>query len=193
MTATLGELAPLLARKDAVAIGPGMPDDAAGRAWLDTVLDASLPTVVDATALDPLVGRLDLRATATAPLVLTPHPGEAARLLGTTAAAVEADRMSAVRGLAAATRATILLKGARTLVCDAAGFVTINPTGGPSLATAGSGDVLTGLIAALLAQGLPAATAARLAAYLHGAAGDTLAIGATASDIASALGTGSCG
>jgi NAD(P)H-hydrate epimerase len=91
--------------------------------------------------------------------------------------------MSAVRGLAAATRATVVLKGARTLVSDPAGFVTINPTGGPALATAGSGDVLAGLIAALLAQGLPATTAARLAVYLHGAAADRLGPSAVSADL----------
>lgn len=177
----------LLDGKDALAIGPGMPDDASGRAWLDAVLAAGVPTVIDATGLTHLAGRLDVLATATAPIVLTPHPGEAARLLGTTAAAVEADRMSAVRGLAAATGATVLLKGARTLVCDATGFVTINPTGGASLATAGAGDVLTGLIAALLAQGVDAPTAARLGAYLHGAAGDALGSGAISSDLPAAI------
>ena len=147
---------------------------------------------LDADALNHLAGDPGLVAAARGPVVLTPHPGEAARLLATTAAEVEADRVAAVRALAEVTRAVVVLKGAGTLVCDRSGFVTINPTGGPALATAGSGDVLTGVVAALMAQGLAAAEAARTAVYLHGLAGDLCAarlgpIGTTASDVLEAL------
>jgi len=110
--------------------------------------------------------------------ILTPHPGEAARLLGSTVGALEADRFAAVRVLADLTRAVVVLKGARTLVCDGRDrqrFVSVNPTGGPALATGGSGDVLAGTIGALLAQGLAPIDAARVGAYVHGAAGDMLA------------------
>ena len=103
-------------------------------------------------------------AGAAGPVVITPHPGEASRLLGTTAAEIEADRLAAARALAARTRAVVVLKGARTLVCDGTGddaLCSINPTGGPALATGGSGDVLAGAIGALLAQGLSAGDAAR--------------------------------
>jgi NAD(P)H-hydrate epimerase len=135
-----------------------------------------LPMVVDADGLNHLVGQVDVIAAARAPVVLTPHPGEAARLLGTTAAEVERARVPAVRRLAEMARAVVVLKGARTLVCDGRpdgdGLTTINPTGNPGLATAGTGDVLTGIIGALLAQGLPAPAAARLGVYVHGAAGD---------------------
>ena len=110
--------------------------------------------------------------------MITPHPGEAARLLESTVKEVEADRLAAARALAAKTRAVVVLKGARTIVCDGTlddDFCAINPTGGPALGTGGSGDVLAGVIGALLAQGLAAGDAARVGAFVHGRAGDTLA------------------
>lgn len=176
MTAALDEvdgLAALLAGKHALAIGPGMPADARGRAWIDHALAAGVPCVIDAAGLGHLVGRLDAVAAAAGRVVLTPHSGEAARLLGTTAAAVDADRPAAVRALAAATRAVVLLKGPRTLVCDgrAGDAIAINPTGGPALATAGSGDVLAGIIAALAVE-LPPAQAALAGAHVHGLAAE---------------------
>ncbi len=184
----------LAAGKQALLIGPGMPDDEVGRGWLDAALEAGVPLVLDATALVHLAGRLADLGRVGAPVVLTPHPGEAARLLGESTAAIERDRMLAVRTLALRSRAVVVLKGARTLVCDGTlgdDFVTINPTGGPALATAGSGDVLAGAIGALLAQGLPAATAARLAVWVHGTAGDSLATrlgsGVVASDLPEAF------
>jgi NAD(P)H-hydrate epimerase len=202
MTAVLGgardgvdALSAILDGKAAAVIGPGMPDDARGRAWVDAALAATTALVVDATALAHLAGRLADVAAAHAAVVLTPHPGEAARLLGETTEAIQADRMRAVRSLAATSRAVVVLKGARTLVCDGTlgdDFVTINPTGGPALATGGTGDVLAGAIAAFLAQGLAPAAAARLAVWLHGAAGDALAArlgpsGVTASDLPEAM------
>jgi ADP-dependent NAD(P)H-hydrate dehydratase / NAD(P)H-hydrate epimerase len=110
--------------------------------------------------------------------VLTPHPGEAARLLGMSVAEVQADRLAAARQLASRSHAVVVLKGARTIVCDGTlddDFCSINGSGGPELATGGSGDVLAGVIGALLAQGIPAADAARAAVYVHGVAGDRLA------------------
>jgi NAD(P)H-hydrate epimerase len=181
--------------KRVVAIGPGMQTDRAGADLVTAALDLDLPLVIDADGLNHLVGRLDAVATGTAPAILTPHPGEAARLLDMSPAAVERDRVAAVRQLAELTRSVVVLKGARTLVCDGIagdGFVSINPTGNPGLATAGSGDVLTGLIAGLVAQATPLAEAARLAVWLHGAAADQLAdeLGQrsiTASDLIEAL------
>ncbi|MBK9029777.1 MAG: NAD(P)H-hydrate dehydratase [Myxococcales bacterium] len=191
---TAADVAALAAGKQALAIGPGMLDDARGRAWLDAALAAAVPCVIDASGLGHLVGRLEVVAQARGPVVLTPHPGEAARLLGVTPREIEADRPAAVRALAAATRAVVLLKGPRTLVCDGAAggdTIAINPTGGPALATAGSGDVLTGVIAALLAAGHPPRVAASLGAYVHGAAGDALALrlglGGVASDLPEAI------
>jgi len=162
--------------KSAVAMGPGMVVSEGGKRLVHAVLsDLELPLVMDADALNHLGADLAPVADSSSPVILTPHPGEAARLLGSTSADIEGDRIAAVRALAEATRAVVVLKGARTLVCDGIagdGFVTVNPTGSPALATAGSGDVLTGVIAALAAQGLSPADAARLGVYCHGLAGD---------------------
>jgi NAD(P)H-hydrate epimerase len=131
--------------------------------------------VLDADALSLHAGKLSTLAAAAGPVVLTPHPGEAARLLGTTVAEVEADRLAAARAIATRSRAVVALKGARTVVCDADEFCWINPTGSSALGTGGSGDVLAGLVGALLGQGLTAADAARVAVFAHGRAGELLA------------------
>jgi NAD(P)H-hydrate epimerase len=149
-----------------------------------------LPLVVDADGLFALSeepGALKARAATT---VLTPHPGEAARLLGSRAAEVNADRVGAARALASATGAVVLLKGAATIAASPEGRVIVNPTGGPALAAGGTGDVLAGVVAAYLAQGLPGVEAAALAAFVHGAAGDRLgrlAGGLLAGDLAAEL------
>ena len=166
-------LASALAGKHAVVIGPGLNQGAFAAARVAQVLAAGVPAVIDADALNGLASRPDAIAAAAGPVIITPHPAEAARLLGCTTAEVEADRLAAARRLAAVTRAVVVLKGARTIVCDG-GECYLNPTGGPALATAGSGDVLAGVIAALLAQRLGALDAARAGVYLHGAAGDAL-------------------
>ncbi len=174
-----------LARFTAVAAGPGLGGGRAltpeMKAWLGERWAGSLPAVFDADAL-PCT-----RGAAGEAKVATPHAGEAGRLLGIQAAAVEADRFAAVRALA--TGHVALLKGRNTLVAPGTeGPLSVNPTGGPTLATAGSGDVLTGVIGALLARGLSAFDAARLGAWVHGRAGESLArqrpVGWTASDIA---------
>ncbi len=179
MTATCdepGALRVLAAGKDAIVIGPGMLRGAAGEALVAAALALGIPLVLDADALNQ-IGALARVATATAPVILTPHPGEAARLLGGTVASVEGDRLAAVRALASASGAVAVLKGARTLICDGAvvgpapGFVAVNPTGSPALASGGTGDVLAGLLGALLAQGLSARAAARVGVWVHGEAG----------------------
>jgi NAD(P)H-hydrate epimerase len=124
--------------------------------------------------------------------VLTPHPGEAGRLLGVSTRQVQQDRLGSARELARRSRAVVLLKGAASLVATADGAVRVNPTGTPLLATAGSGDVLAGAIAALLARGLGPADAASAAAFLHGAAAEALSArlgdaGLLASELADAL------
>jgi NAD(P)H-hydrate epimerase len=162
---------------DAIVIGPGLGTGDAARRRVHDVLASELPAVLDADALNLLADDPTAIAKASGPVVLTPHPGEAARLLGITVAEVEGDRLAAARALAAKTRAVVVLKGARTIVCDGTiddEHCAINPTGGPALATAGSGDVLAGVIGALLAQGVTAADAARAGVYVHGAAGDAL-------------------
>lgn len=166
-----------LERFDAVIIGPGLGTDAVARGRVDEVLASELPAVLDADALNLLAGDAGAIARASGPVIITPHPAEAARLLGTAVPEVEADRLAAARALAARTRAVVVLKGARTIVCDGTigdEHCSINPTGGPALATAGTGDVLAGTIGALLAQGVSAADAARAGVYVHGAAGDAL-------------------
>ncbi|MGW0910742.1 NAD(P)H-hydrate dehydratase [Streptomyces sp. NPDC002784] len=162
-------------RVQAWVVGPGAGDDAATVA---EVLEADVPLLIDADGLR-LADRQAVRER-TAPTLMTPHAGEAAALLGVAREEVEGARLSAVRELAARYRATVLLKGSTTLVADpeAAAPVRVNATGTPWLATAGSGDVLSGLSGSLLAAGLPARDAGSVAAYLHGLAGRYAADGA---------------
>ncbi|MGA5099685.1 NAD(P)H-hydrate dehydratase [Streptomyces lavendulocolor] len=151
-------------RVQAWVIGPGLGDTPG----VDDVLGSDVPVLVDADGLrhlDPAAVRAR-----PAPTVLTPHAGEAAALLGTAREDVESRRLEAVRELAGRYGATVLLKGSTTLVASAGGPVRVNPTGTPWLATAGSGDVLSGLAGSLLAAGLAPRDAASVGAYLHGLA-----------------------
>ena len=161
-----GPLLDLLATRDALAVGPGL--GAAPRALLVDLLAAGKPTVVDADGLNALGPVADWPAAA-GPRVLTPHPGEAGRLLGCSTAAVQEDRIAAAQTLSAA--GVAVLKGASTVISGPGGTF-VNPTGNPGLATGGSGDVLTGIVGALLARGLSADRAAAAAVYWHGAAAD---------------------
>ncbi len=172
------QLGDLTANKGAIVIGPGLGQSEPAAGWVDEVLASGVPAVLDADALNLLAGIVEAVKQAAGPVVLTPHPGEAARLLGITTSEVEADRLAAARALATRSHAVVVLKGARTIVCDGTlddDFCSINPTGGPELATGGSGDVLAGLIGALLAQGVSAVDAARAGVFLHGLAGERLA------------------
>lgn len=160
-------------RYRAMAIGPGIPTGPGMQALVTALArDAALPTVIDADGLN-LLGpeRLAVLREAAGPRVLTPHPGEAARLLRTDVPAIEHDRPAAVRRLAHESGAIVVLKGARTLIADPSGEITINDAATGALATAGSGDVLTGMVGAFLAQGVPGRQAACLAVYWHGRAG----------------------
>jgi ADP-dependent NAD(P)H-hydrate dehydratase / NAD(P)H-hydrate epimerase len=160
---------------DAAVAGPGLGTSAQTVAALEEVLHATrIPLVADADALNAFAGRPRFFARRRAPTVLTPHPGEAGRLLGRSSRAVQADRLGAVRALARASRSIVVLKGAHTLIGGPDGEVIVNPTGTPLLATAGSGDVLSGVIGALLAGGLSARDAAIAGVYLHGAAAQAL-------------------
>ncbi|MFG3284631.1 NAD(P)H-hydrate dehydratase [Streptomyces sp. NPDC048111] len=159
-------------RVQAWVVGPGLGDGPG----VAEVLASDVPVLVDADGLrglDP-----DAVRARTADTLLTPHAGEAAALLGVAREQVEAERLASVRELAARYGATVLLKGSTTLIADARGPVRANSTGTSWLATAGSGDVLSGLAGSLLATGLPARDAASAAAYLHGLAGRRAARGA---------------
>lgn len=157
---------------DVVAVGPGLGlDDAAWRV-LEAVLARSEPVVLDADALHLLAVRGGGEGSlGPGPRVLTPHPGEAARLLGVGAADVEADRFGAVRALCTRFGATVVLKGSRTLIATPAEVTRISPWGSPVLATGGTGDVLTGVVAALLVHHAPL-EAACLGVAVHGLAGE---------------------
>jgi len=168
------------ADKSAVALGPGIGlSEGTVAAVRRLYAELDVPVVFDADGLNAFAGRLEEMAERRAPAVLTPHPGEAARLLATTGAEVQADRLGAARRLAEVSRAVVLLKGHLSLVATPDGDVWINPTGNPGMASGGSGDVLTGLVAALLAQGYDALVAAQIGAFLHGLAGDLALTGAS--------------
>ncbi|HEY7142110.1 MAG TPA: NAD(P)H-hydrate dehydratase [Methylomirabilota bacterium] len=183
----------LLSRMDAVALGPGVGLDPETRAAVRTLVrDAERPMVVDADALTALAGRPGLCREAPAPRLLTPHPGEAARLLGCSIAEVQKDRIASARRLAAESGAVVALKGAGTVVASPDGRAMLNPTGNPGMATGGTGDVLTGVAGGLLAQGVAPAAALSAAVYLHGLAGDLVAeargeAGLVAGDVADAI------
>jgi NAD(P)H-hydrate epimerase len=165
---------PAMVNCDVLVVGPGLGATPATHALVRRILArATCPLVLDADALNVLAP-VRTRLRARAPCVLTPHPGEAARLLGVDTAFVQRDRAGAARTLATCTGQLVVLKGARTLVTDGARVFT-NTTGNPGMATGGSGDVLAGLLGALLAQGMPAFDAACLAVHAHGAAGDLVA------------------
>jgi hydroxyethylthiazole kinase-like uncharacterized protein yjeF len=159
-------------------------------------LDSDCPLVLDADALNLVGASPDLQARLaqrSAPSVLTPHPLEAARMLGMTVSVVQADRLASARELAQRMHAVVILKGSGTVIAGPDGAVLINPTGNAGLATAGSGDVLAGICGALLAQGWPGKEAAAAAAWLHGAAADALVedgvgpIGLTAGELPAAV------
>ncbi|HUJ79982.1 MAG TPA: NAD(P)H-hydrate dehydratase [Nitrospiria bacterium] len=172
----LPDLLRLAAGKRAVALGPGLslhPDTQALIRALAPQL--SSPLVIDADGLNAIAGHDTATTSRQAPTVLTPHPGEMARLLDCTADRVEEDRPAAAREAARRYRAWVVLKGAHTLLADPNGRLWINTTGNPGMATGGTGDVLTGVLGALLAQAIPLPDAATAAIYLHGLAGDLAA------------------
>jgi NAD(P)H-hydrate epimerase len=162
--------------KDALALGPGLGqgDPEAGEIRR-AVLECDLPLALDADGVNAFAGRAAELAVRRAPTVLTPHPGELGRLLGTATAEVSADRPGAARRAARETGAVVVLKGHLTLVATPEGAVWVAATGNPGLATGGTGDVLTGMVGAFLAQGYEPLEAALLGVHLHGLAGDLAA------------------
>jgi ADP-dependent NAD(P)H-hydrate dehydratase / NAD(P)H-hydrate epimerase len=189
----LDRFADVLDRAQALAIGPGLGrgDDQA-HLLEQALARIDLPLVVDADGLNVLAGRTEHLRAREAPAVITPHPAELARLLATTTSEVQGDRLSSATEAAHRFECTVVLKGFRTLTADASGRVVVNPTGGPELATAGTGDVLTGIVAALLAAGLHPFEAAWAGAHIHGLAGSGAAelggpAGVIAGDVAARI------
>jgi hydroxyethylthiazole kinase-like uncharacterized protein yjeF len=158
---------------DASIIGPGLGRDYSTRRMVgDLVSQLRSPAVVDADALNALAEQRKLLGRLRPPLVLTPHPAEMARLTGLTVEAIQADREAVAARFASEWHQVVVLKGAKTVIADPGGKVVVNPHSNPALATAGTGDVLAGIIGGLLAQGQPPFVAAVTGVFLHGAAGD---------------------
>ncbi|MDK2821657.1 MAG: ADP-dependent NAD(P)H-hydrate dehydratase / NAD(P)H-hydrate epimerase [Clostridia bacterium] len=165
-----------LTENDILAIGPGLSRNPATVSLIKELLpQIKVPAVIDADALNALATDVDILKRNHGTLILTPHPGEMGRLLGKTAAKVQEDRLEIARKAACDWQVILVLKGARTVIAWPDGQVYINPTGNPGMATAGSGDILTGIIAGLVAQGLKPGIAAAMGVYIHGAAGDLAA------------------
>ncbi|WP_366922922.1 NAD(P)H-hydrate dehydratase [Metallumcola ferriviriculae] len=168
------QLQPLISTATAVVIGPGMSQGDEVGVFLAALLPKiHKPLVIDADALNIIAGLEGMRFLRST--VLTPHPGEMARLLGQSVGQVQSSRLEAVTEAVKKYGTTVLLKGARSLTATSEQFVYVNTTGNPGMATGGSGDVLAGIIGALLAQGLATEKAAAAGAYLHGLAGDEAA------------------
>jgi ADP-dependent NAD(P)H-hydrate dehydratase / NAD(P)H-hydrate epimerase len=160
----------------AVALGPGLSTHfETAQVVRDMVQRLTVPMVVDADGLNALAGHTDILKKAKAPVILTPHPGEMGRLVSMPSSGVQKDRLTIASRFAKDHRVILVLKGAGTVIALPDGRMFINSTGNPGMATGGTGDVLTGMIGGLLAQGHPAAQAACLGVYLHGLAGDLAA------------------
>ena len=182
----------LLDARSAIACGPGLGLAEETRALVANVVRrARVPLVLDADGLNAVAGTGLLRARG-GPTVITPHPGEMARLVGSDTAHVQGDRLGVAREFARAEGVVVVLKGARTIIARPDGGAAISPTGNPGMASGGTGDVLAGIIGGLLAQGLAPYDAAVLGVFAHGAAGDAVAarqgeVGLLAGDIAAEL------
>ncbi|HTP51744.1 MAG TPA: NAD(P)H-hydrate dehydratase [Anaeromyxobacteraceae bacterium] len=192
----LAELVAAAKDADSIVIGPGIPrGPETGPLIRDLLERAQLPAVLDADALNAFAEHPGLVASVArwAPVVMTPHPGEMARLLGTSVEEVQADRLEVAQRKSREWGAVVILKGARTVVADPDSVPAVILTGNPGMATGGTGDVLAGLAGALLGSHLPIRDAARAAAWVHGRAGDLAARrlgqrGLAAGDVAEALG-----
>ena len=173
----LGDANAVIAEGDCLLIGPGLGTDAVALDFLERALRVDKPLVIDADALNLIAKHPSLRPTVQARparTLATPHPAEAARILATDTAHVESDRLAAATTLARELNASVVLKGAGSVLAYPDGGFDINASGGPALATAGSGDVLAGIVGAFLAQRLDPKTSLRYAVCLHGAAADAL-------------------
>ena len=181
--------------RDVIAIGPGLGPASGTRDFIRALVDrATMPLVIDADGLNAFSGDPDtLSGREGRDVIITPHPGEMARLVGMSIEEVQASRIEIARNFAVAHHVYVVLKGHRTLIATPDERIFINPTGNPGMATGGTGDVLTGMIAAWLAQLLDAEAACKLAVYLHGLAGDLAEadegeVSLTATDLSSHIG-----
>jgi hydroxyethylthiazole kinase-like uncharacterized protein yjeF len=166
----------LLGGKTALALGPGISTELLVQEVIVKLIpETTLPLVIDADGITALLSRLEILKQFRGSVILTPHPGEMARLAGITTQEVQADRIGVAKSCAAACDAIIVLKGNRTVIATPDQEVYINPTGNPGMASGGTGDVLTGMIGGLLAQGLSPLEAAKWGVFLHGRAGDLVA------------------
>lgn len=183
----------LLEGKRCLAVGPGIGTDPSTGRLLSRLIQASpVPLIIDADALNLIAKDPTILAKRRSSMVLTPHPGEMARLGGHSTADIQSDRITVARAFAEQHGVVVVLKGAGTVIAQPDGTVFINPTGNPGMAAGGMGDVLTGIIAGLVTQGMPIAAAARCGVYLHGLAADRMArltapVGYLATEVMDAL------
>lgn len=174
-TSAMGAIKELLTGKSCLAIGPGIGTAEETRQLLFQVLEKIvIPVVVDADGLNLLSERPEILRALKVPVILTPHPGEMARMCGVLPADIQKDRIGRARHLATSYHVHVVLKGARTIMAHPDGRVYVNLTGNPGMASGGMGDVLTGVIAGFLAQGYAPEDAVHLGVFLHGAAADHL-------------------
>ncbi|MDX1582442.1 MAG: NAD(P)H-hydrate dehydratase, partial [Thermoanaerobaculia bacterium] len=189
---TLDWILEFISDKDAVLVGPGLADDEDSYELIRALIGKTeLPTVIDASGLNAFEGRIeDLRSDAIR--IITPHPGELGRLVGSSSSEINENRIEAARDAASRSGAFVVLKGHQTLVASPDGRVSVNPTGNAGMASGGMGDVLAGLLVAILARGDDPFESARAAVFLHGLAADILRdessdIGLRAMDVAEEL------
>ncbi|GAW92520.1 NAD(P)H-hydrate dehydratase [Calderihabitans maritimus] len=169
----LPQIEAFLEKVSVVAVGPGMSTDFAPVNMVrQLILRLSVPAVIDADGLNALAGKVDILKEAKVPLVITPHPGEMARLTGMAVDEVQDNRVHVARKAAEEWGVVVVLKGAKTVVASPSGEIFINPSGNVGMATGGSGDVLTGVISGLIAQGMQVLEAAVVGTFIHGKAGD---------------------
>ncbi|NLG75310.1 MAG: NAD(P)H-hydrate dehydratase, partial [Xanthomonadaceae bacterium] len=172
--ASAAELGALIERADVLAVGPGLGQDEWSQAMLEAALNSERRAVFDADALN-LLARQGASASPKAPRVLTPHPGEAGRLLGKTTEQVQSDRIGAASAIAARFDSIVVLKGAASVVVSPGALPSICDRGNPGMASPGMGDVLTGVVAGVMAQAQDTAAAVRVAVLAHAMAGDLAA------------------
>jgi NAD(P)H-hydrate epimerase len=162
--------------KKCLAIGPGLGQASETRKLVHKIiLESQIPVVVDADGINNLAGQMQILKKAHVPIILTPHPGEMARLLDVNVGNIQQDRINCARKVAVDLNVHVVLKGARTVIAHPDGRIFINATGNAGMASGGMGDVLTGIIAGQIVQGFSPESAAHIGVYVHGAAADYLA------------------